>query len=237
MELYRSLRTDYRDRCAMTILPGLRHLAIWPRNLLVRVRSGMRSEGPCFAHLFVERRRQGDRRPATCRKALVMHRAAPGRIRRKLPEPNLVVLLGRLAVTRSHLGRGIARALVRDAVLRTLQAAGIGALLVHSPDEDAAAFLWRLGFVESPIDPLVLMLPLATARSALQCRQWALGKAETAAGGTLPAPVDRRGVKHLVDRHQDATFRGSLGGQQSIPWIAVRPSVVGSLLGMVVGDG
>ena len=101
----------------------------------------------------------------------VMHRAAPGRIRRNLPEPIPVVLLGRLAVTRSHHGRGIARALVRDALLRTLQAAeiaGIRALIVHSLDEDAAAFYRHLGFVESPIDPLVLMLPLATARRALE---------------------------------------------------------------------
>ena len=88
-----------------------------------------------------------------------------------MPEPTPVVLLGRLAVTRSHQGKGSARALVRDAVLRTLQAAeiaGIRALLVHSLDEDAAAFYRHLGFVESPIDPLVLMLPLATARRALE---------------------------------------------------------------------
>ena len=88
-----------------------------------------------------------------------------------MPELIQVVLLGRLAVTRSHRGKGIARALVRDAVLRTLQAAeiaGIRALLVHSLDEDAAAFYRHLGFVESPIDPLVLMLPLATARSAIE---------------------------------------------------------------------
>ena len=101
----------------------------------------------------------------------VMRRAAPGRIRRNMPELIPVVLLGRLAVTRSHQGKGIARALVRDAVLRTLQAAeiaGIRALLVHSLDEDAAAFYRHLGFVKSPIDPLVLMLPLATARRALK---------------------------------------------------------------------
>ena len=101
----------------------------------------------------------------------VMRRATTGRIRRNMPELIPVVLLGRLAVTRSHQGKGIAQALVRDAVLRTLQAAeiaGIRTLLVHSLDEDAAAFYRHLGFVESPIDPLVLMLPLATARSALE---------------------------------------------------------------------
>ncbi len=97
----------------------------------------------------------------------VAHGATPGGIRRNMPDPIPVVLLGRLAMARSHQGRGIARALIRDAILRTLQAAdiaGIRALLVHALDQDAAAFYRHLGFVESVIDPLVLMLPLATAR-------------------------------------------------------------------------
>ncbi len=102
----------------------------------------------------------------------VMHRVAPGAVRRNMPDPIPVVLLGRLAVARSHQGRGIARALVRDAILRTLQAAeiaGIRALLVHALDEDATAFYRHLGFVGSAVDPLVLMLPLATARRSLEC--------------------------------------------------------------------
>ena len=100
----------------------------------------------------------------------VIHGVAPGRIRRNMPDPVPVVLLGRLAVARSHQGKGIARALVRDAILRTLQAAeiaGIRALLVQALDEDAAAFYRHLGFVGSAIDPLILMLPLTTARNAL----------------------------------------------------------------------
>ena len=102
----------------------------------------------------------------------VMHRVAPGRIRRNMPDPIPVVLLGRLAVARTHQGRGIARALVRDAILRTLQVAeiaGIRALLVHALDEDTAVFYCHLGFVGSAIDSLVLMLPLATARRTIGC--------------------------------------------------------------------
>lgn len=100
----------------------------------------------------------------------VTHGVAPGRIRRNMPDPIPVMLLGRLAVARSHQGQGIARALVRDATLRTLQAAdiaGIRALLVHALDEEAASFYRHLGFVASALDPLILMLPLATARKAL----------------------------------------------------------------------
>ena len=102
----------------------------------------------------------------------VMHRVAPGRIRRNMPDPIAVDLPGRLAVARSHQGRGIARALVRDAILRTVQAAeiaGIRALPVHALDEDARAFYRPLGFVGSAIDPLVLMLPRAMARRSFQC--------------------------------------------------------------------
>ena len=102
----------------------------------------------------------------------VMHRVAPGRIRRNMPDPIPVVLLGRLAVARTHQGRGIARALVRDAILRTLQVAeiaGIRALLVHALDEDTAVFYRHLGYVGSAIDSLVLMLPLATARRTIGC--------------------------------------------------------------------
>ena len=101
----------------------------------------------------------------------VGHGAAPGNIRRNMPDPVPVMLMGRLAVDRPHQGRGIARALVRDAILRTLnvaEIAGTTALLVHALDDTVAAFYRHLGFVDSPVDPLVLMLPLASARKALE---------------------------------------------------------------------
>ncbi len=100
----------------------------------------------------------------------VQHRDVPGRVRRNMPDPIPVMLMGRLAVARSHQGRGLARGLLRDAVLRTLKAAeiaGVRALLVHALDEDAARFYQHLGFLESPVDPLVLALPVAAARKLL----------------------------------------------------------------------
>lgn len=101
--------------------------------------------------------------------ASVAHRSVPGRIRRNMPDPIPVMLLGRLAVAKSHQGRGLARDLVQDAILRTLRAAeiaGIRALLVHALDDRAAGIYRKLGFGESPIDPLVLILPLETVRRA-----------------------------------------------------------------------
>ncbi len=96
--------------------------------------------------------------------------AAPGKVRRNMPDPVPVMLLGRLAVDRSLQGRGLGRALLKDAILRTLKAAeiaGMRALLVHALDDAVAGFYSRSGFLASPIDPLVLMLPLDAARKAL----------------------------------------------------------------------
>ena len=98
----------------------------------------------------------------------VQRAQTPGRVRRDMPEPIPVMVLGRLAVARSHQGRGLARALVHDAVLRTLKAsriAGIRVLLVHALDRKAGEFYSRLGFTRSPINPLLFMLPLADAQA------------------------------------------------------------------------
>ena len=95
---------------------------------------------------------------------------APGRIRRNMPDPVPVMVLGRLAVDRGWQGRGLGRALLRDAVLRTLQAAhvaGIRALVVHALHEQAAGFYTRAGFTASPFDPLVLVVLLKDAAAAL----------------------------------------------------------------------
>ena len=99
--------------------------------------------------------------------------AAPGRVRRNMPDPVPVMVLGRLAVDRTYRGRGIGRSLLRDAVLRTLQAAeiaGIRALLVHAISEDARRFYERHGFQPSPIDRMTLLLMLTDATAVLSDR-------------------------------------------------------------------
>jgi GNAT superfamily N-acetyltransferase len=65
----------------------------------------------------------------------VLHEAATGRVRRNMPDPVPVALLGRLAIDRQWQGRGLGAALLRDAVLRVVGAAGtigVRALLVHA---------------------------------------------------------------------------------------------------------
>lgn len=89
--------------------------------------------------------------------------AAPGSIRRNMPDPVPVAVLGRLAIDKRFQGRGLGMAMLRDAVLRTAQAAsilGIRGVLVHAISEDAARFYARHGFQASPANPMTLVLSI-----------------------------------------------------------------------------
>ena len=91
----------------------------------------------------------------------IQHVTAPGNIRRNMPEPIPVVVMGRVAVDVSFQGRGLGPALLQHALERTHEvaaSAGIRAMLVHAKDEKAAAFYKRVGFVPSPLDELMLMV-------------------------------------------------------------------------------
>src|SRR5215831_5344268 len=69
--------------------------------------------------------------------------AAPGRFRRNMPDPIPVVVLARLAVDRRYQGRGLGRALFRDAARRAVNAAntiGIRGVVVHAISEEARKF-------------------------------------------------------------------------------------------------
>ena len=100
----------------------------------------------------------------------VAHAGSPGRIKRNMPDPVPVMILGRLAVDQAFQGQSIGAALLRDAVLRTLQAAeiaGIRATLVHAVSERAKRFYEAQGFGASPVDPMTLMITLTEAERML----------------------------------------------------------------------
>jgi GNAT superfamily N-acetyltransferase len=80
-----------------------------------------------------------------------------------MPDPVPVVVLGRLAAHTDWTGRGIGRGLLKDAVLRTAGVAkeiGIRALLCHAISPQAKVFYLKYGFVESPLHPMTLLLPI-----------------------------------------------------------------------------
>jgi GNAT superfamily N-acetyltransferase len=90
--------------------------------------------------------------------------SAPGGLRRNMPDPIPVVVLGRLAAHVDWAGQGIGRGLLKDAILRTVGVAGeigIRALLCHAISPAAKTFYLKYGFVESPLHPMTLLLPIA----------------------------------------------------------------------------
>jgi GNAT superfamily N-acetyltransferase len=100
----------------------------------------------------------------------VAQATATGRVRRNMPDPVPVMVLGRLAVDRNYQGRGVAKGLLRDAILRTLQVArmaGIRALLVHAISPEAKRFYEHCGFSASSVDPMTSMITMADAERAL----------------------------------------------------------------------
>ncbi len=87
-----------------------------------------------------------------------------------MPDPVPVMVIGRLAIDVKFQGRGIGPALLRDAVLRTVQAAeiaGIRAVLVHAISERAKRFYEKWGFIESLVDPMTLMVTVTEAAKML----------------------------------------------------------------------
>lgn len=100
----------------------------------------------------------------------ISHEAAPKAMRRNMPDPLPIVLLGRLAIDRRFHNQGLGQALVRDAMLRTVHVArdtGVFAVLVHALSDAARQFYLSRGFVESPLQPMTLIMTLATIHAIL----------------------------------------------------------------------
>lgn len=98
----------------------------------------------------------------------VTREEAPERLTKGLARhPVPIMLLARLAAAHSSQGKGIGKALLKDAMLRTLQAAdiaGIRAFAVHAKDDDARRFYLKFDFVPSPSDPMHLFVLLKDVR-------------------------------------------------------------------------
>ena len=97
---------------------------------------------------------------------------APERLTKGLARHSIpIMLLARLATALTWQGKGIGSGLLKDAMLRTLQAAeiaGIRAFAVHAKDEQARAFYERFDLIPSPTDPYHLFILLKDMRAALR---------------------------------------------------------------------
>jgi len=94
----------------------------------------------------------------------VTSETAPAPVAKGAPRQVPCLLLARLAVDRSMQGLGLGRGLLADVLRRTVGLAdsvGIQALLVQARDDAARRFyLAQAEFLESPSDPLHLLLPV-----------------------------------------------------------------------------
>jgi GNAT superfamily N-acetyltransferase len=100
----------------------------------------------------------------------ISHAATPKSMRRNMSDPLPVLLLGRLAVDKRYHNKGFGQALLRDAMIRAVNVsgnAGVFAILIHALNDQAKQFYLSRGFVESPLQPMTLMMTIETVRSIL----------------------------------------------------------------------
>ena len=97
---------------------------------------------------------------------------ASSRVRKGLARHSVpVMILARLAVDKAYQRTGLGRALLKDALLRTVQAAdiaGIRALLVHAKDESARNWYLDWEFEPSETDPFHLFLLLKDLKAMVE---------------------------------------------------------------------
>ena len=98
----------------------------------------------------------------------IAHECSPKAMRRNMPDPLPVLLLGRLAIDKAYHNLGLGSALLRDAMIRAVsiaKEAGVFALLVHALSPQAKQFYLSRGFIESPLQSMTLMMTIDTIRS------------------------------------------------------------------------
>jgi len=103
--------------------------------------------------------------------ASVAHQHAPAKVTSGQPRyPIPVILLTRLAVDAGWQGKGVGKAMLRDACMRAVMVADIAgcrALLIHAKDETARRWYMQFGMEPSPTDPLPLLLTMKDVRASL----------------------------------------------------------------------
>lgn len=88
---------------------------------------------------------------------------------RNMPNSIPVIILGRLAVDKDYKGLSIGKALLKDALLRSLQVAnqiGVKAIIVHALDENAVNFYKKYGFQKMPDEDRTLVISISNIEKA-----------------------------------------------------------------------
>lgn len=101
----------------------------------------------------------------------VVHERAPKRLKKGMARhPIPLMVLARLAVQVDRQGEGLGIGLLKDALLRTLNAAdiaGVRAIAVHAKNDRARAFYEHFNFMPSPTDPMHLFLLLKDLKTLI----------------------------------------------------------------------
>ena len=100
----------------------------------------------------------------------ILNQEVAGSMRRNMPRHIPAVVLGRLAIDRDWQGQGLGQALLNDAVLRALKAAGeVSArlLLVHAISPAAEQFYLHHGFTRLPVETPSFALDLVKLRKSV----------------------------------------------------------------------
>ena len=88
-----------------------------------------------------------------------------------MPDPIPVVVLGRLAINRSHQRQGLGRELFLDAAMRavaTSEIVGVRALVVDAISAEAREFYLKLGMAPSPLAEMTLMVTIADLKASIR---------------------------------------------------------------------
>lgn len=101
----------------------------------------------------------------------VRREEAIAKMRRNSPDPIPMLVLARLAVDKAYHGYGIGAGLLKDCVLRSVQAAkvvGGAGILVHAINPQARTFYKKFGFSESPIHNMTLMTRICDIEASIK---------------------------------------------------------------------
>jgi GNAT superfamily N-acetyltransferase len=135
-------------------------------------RYALESQKAKSARTFVvHRNRQVVGYYSLCAASISREEATPRAAKYQPKRPIPAILLPRLAIDKNEQRKDLGKALLKDALLRVLNASneiGARAVLVHAIDKEAKQFYKRFGFEDCPVNDLHLMLLMKDLEQSLK---------------------------------------------------------------------